>query len=262
MSLVALDIQAIQNARIIDLAQPWRVGMPHWPSHPPFLYGLTKAHGDMIVGDGVSSSADSLALGGHVGTHLDALCHFSCGGKLHGGVEAEAVQSDRGFRELGIETVRPIVRRGVLFDIAGDRGPLPNFRLILPEDLERASHGVSLSPGSVALIRTGWAQYWNDHRTMSGAQTPGPGIEAARWLSAHGIFAAGSDTLAFEATPTLFTVHAHLLVEKGIHIIEALNLEELAAEFRKSGAREFLFIGSPLKIEGGTGSPMRPFAML
>jgi kynurenine formamidase len=134
--------------------------------------------------------------------------------------------------------------------------------MIMPEDLESASKGVRLEPGNVALIRTGWGKYWDQPRRMANAQAPGPGIEAARWLSAHGIFAVGSDTLAFEATPTLFPVHVHLLVEKGIHIIEALNLEELAAHFRRHGTREFLFVGAPLKISGGTGSPMRPFALL
>lgn len=260
---MALDLHALASAQIIDLAQEWRVGMPHWPSHPPFLYGLTKSHGDIIVGDGVSSSAEALALGGHVGTHLDALCHFSYQGKLHGGIDAASVQSvDHGFRALGVETVKPIVRRGVLFDVAGLEGELAPDRIIMPEDLERASAGVKLQRGNVALIRTGWGKYWNEPRRMANPQAPGPGIEAARWLSAHGIFAAGSDTLAFEATPTLFAVHVHLLVEKGIHIIEALNLEELSSNFRQDGTREFLFVGAPLKISGGTGSPMRPFALL
>src|SRR5208282_1735277 len=156
--------------------------------------------------------------------------------------------------------------RGVLFDVAGAEGELPADRIIMPDDLERAlgngRASIRLERGNVAVIRTGWGRYWNEPRRMANAQAPGPGIEAARWLSAYGIFAAGSDTLAFEATPTLFPVHVHLLVEKGFHIIEALNLEELAANFRQNGAREFLFVGAPLKISGGTGSPMRPFALL
>jgi kynurenine formamidase len=263
MSFVPFDMQALQDATIIDLAQEWRVGMPHWPAHPPFLYGLSKAHGDIVTSGGVSSSSETLTLGGHVGTHLDALCHFSQHGKLYGGVEAATVQSvDRGFRALGVDTVKPIVRRGVLFDVAGPDGELPPDRVITAGDLERASAGVRLERGNLALIRTGWGRYWNEPRRMANAQAPGPGIEAAQWLSAHGIFAAGSDTLAFEATPTNFVVHVHLLVEQGIHIIEALNLEELAATFRASGPREFLFVGAPLKISGGTGSPMRPFALL
>jgi len=73
------------------------------------------------------------------------------------------------------------------------------------------------------------------------------------------VFAAGSDTVAFERMPSRdMAVHVHLLVDHGIHIVECLNLEELAAE----RVYEFLFVAAPLKIEGGTGSPIRPIAML
>jgi len=47
-------------------------------------------------------------------------------------------------------------------------------------------------------------------------------------------------------------------VESGIHIIECLNLEQLAAE----RIYEFAFVASPLKIRGATGSPIRPFALV
>lgn len=257
--MTAMRFEELRTARVIDLAQEWRPGMPHWPSHPPFLYGLMKSHGDVAYGSGASSASDTLTLGGHVGTHLDALCHFSHHGKMYGGVEASKVQSvGGGFTQLGVDTVAPIVRRGVLFDIAPG-AELPPDHVISAADLERTAHGTALKAGDIAVIRTGWGRYWADARRMASAQAPGPGIEAARWLSARGIFATGSDTLAYESAPTKdFPVHVHLLVESGIHIIEALNLEELAA----SGAREFLFVGAPLKITGGTGSPMRPFALL
>ncbi len=78
------------------------------------------------------------------------------------------------------------------------------------------------------------------------------------WLSNHGIFAAGSDTVAFEHVPSNMEVHVHLLVERGIHIIECLNLESLA----EAGVKEFLFVALPLKIRGGTGSPIRPVAVV
>ena len=71
-------------------------------------------------------------------------------------------------------------------------------------------------------------------------------------------FAAGSDTVAFEYVPDAgMPVHVHLLVEKGIHIIECLNLESIA----EAGLAEFLFFAAPLRIEGGTGSPIRPVAI-
>jgi kynurenine formamidase len=88
---------------------------------------------------------------------------------------------------------------------------------------------------------------------------PGPGEAAARWLSSRKIFAAASDTINFEMVPSrTMPVHVHLLVERGIHIIECLNLEKLAAD----RVFEFVFVASPLKIRGATGSPIRPFALV
>src|SRR5258705_10456717 len=113
-------LRAFANAKIYDLAHTYRIGMPHHPVHPPSLFGRVKAHGEYMRGD-VSSAAEAIALGGHVGTHIDALCHFSKAGKVYGG--AEIVQSYAGgVGQLSIDTVGPIVRRGVLLDVAGYRG--------------------------------------------------------------------------------------------------------------------------------------------
>jgi kynurenine formamidase len=219
--------------------------------------------------DGVSSSADSIALGSHVGTHIDALCHFSCGGLLHGGLEAKAMQSDTaGFAELGVDTIAPILRRGVLLDIAAQMKmeALPVDFTITPEHLETAlaAAKTTIQPGDVVLLRTGWARYFtNTALFLNGGQGhvvagPGPEIDAAHWLSKRGVFAAGSDTIAFEKVPAgSMPVHVHLLVESGIHIIEALNVEDLA----RDEIHEFVFIAAPLKIRGGTGSPIRPLAL-
>ena len=258
-------LQLTAGARIVDLSQPWFVGMPHHPAHPPFLFSLNKKHGDYVGPGGVSSASESLAMGGHVGTHMDALCHFSCGGNLHNGQVAAEVQSyGGGLGALTIDTVQPMLRRGVLLDIAGLYGasPLPADFEITPALLARAQseQDVRIEPGDIVLLRTGWAQFWEDApRFISEVRGPGPSLAGARWLSAKGVFAAGSDTVAFEKVPDpAMPVHVHLLVESGIHIIECLNLETLSAE----KIYQFLFVASPLKIRGGTGSPMRPFAVL
>src|SRR5215472_6704632 len=86
-------LNLLASAKTYDLAQPYFVGMPHHPVHPPFLFSLLKKHGDYVTGEGVSSAAEALGLGGHVGTHIDALCHFSCCGKLYDGTPAASVQS-------------------------------------------------------------------------------------------------------------------------------------------------------------------------
>jgi kynurenine formamidase len=248
-------------AKVYDLAQPYFTGMPHHPSHPPFLYSLVKSHGEYLAPNGASSASDAIALGSHVGTHIDALCHFSCGGKLHGGRDAAGLQSyGAGLRQHSIDTVPPILRRGVLLDIATVAGldVLPADFEIEPRHLDAA--GVDVRPGDVVLLRTGWARYFRDPgKFISQVHGPGPCLAGARWLSARGVFAAGSDTVAFERVPDIaMPVHVHLLVESGIHIVECLNLDELA----QAKVTEFLFIALPLKIEGATGSPVRPVAVV
>jgi kynurenine formamidase len=255
-------VSAIGASRIYDLGQPYFVGMPHHPAHPPYLFSLNKLHGEFVLDSGASSSSETLTLGGHVGTHIDALSHFSCDGKMHGGF-APAQSAGGGISQHSVDTIAPIIRRAALFDVARLEGvdALPRDFIVTPQHLE--SCGVEPVPGGIALIRTGWATFWNDSKQFltgghgSVVHGPGPTEPAARWLSSRKIFAAGSDTVAFERAPSQMEVHVHLIVHSGIHIIECLNLEELA----RDGVKQFTFIALPLKIRGGTGSPIRPIAI-
>jgi kynurenine formamidase len=247
------------DSKPYDLAQPYFVGMPHFPTHSPFLYGLTKVHGEIPLPDGGSSAADVITMAGHAGTHMDALNHFSCAGKFYDGHDVVSVQSyGGGVRHLSIDTVEPIARRGVLLDVAALLGvdALDTDTVITPEHLARVQ--VDIQPGDVVLIRTGWARYFRDPvKYASALRMPGVELAGAKWLSERKPYSVGSDTLAFERMPSpKMAVHVHLLVESGIHIIENLNLEDLA----RDKVREFFFVGAPLKIEGGTGAPIRPMA--
>ena len=256
-------LDLLQSAKVYDLAQPYFIGMPHHPVHPPYLFGLVKKHGEYVTSAGGSSASEALALGGHVGTHIDALCHFSRGGKLHDGGEV-AQSYTGGLERLSVDTIAPIFRRGVLLDIAGQEhvDALPADFIITPEHLDRAAaaEAVDIRAGDVVLLRTGWARYWDDAgRFIAQGRGPGPGEAGARWISTKGAFATGSDTVAFEFVPApTMPAHVHLLVERGIHIIECLNLEQLAAD----RVYEFAFVAAPLKIRGGTGSPIRPLALV
>lgn len=243
-------LAAARGARIVDLAQPCYAGMPHWPTHPPFACARTKEHGDYLLPGGASSAAELIALGTHTGTHIDALCHFSRNGRMHGG---------RGERSLGIDTLPPLVARGLLFD-AAPGGELGEDAEITAAQLEAGLAPLEPRAGDVVLVRTGWGARWRDARRFLNEQRqPGLSLDAARWLSSKGVRATGADNVALERIPSPeMAVHVHLLVEAGVHILECLNLEELA----QTGAREFLFLAAPLKIEGATGSPLRPFALV
>jgi kynurenine formamidase len=248
-------------AKVYDLSQPYFIGMPHFPTHPPFLHSLTREHGDHVGPEGHSSCADALAMGSHCGTHIDALCHFSRNGKLFGGKVVSQSYAE-GIAQHAADTIAPILRRTVLLDIAGMEkvAALDRDFEITPEHLVAASSGVAIRPGDIVLLRTGWAEYWRDPaRFFPQGQAPGPSLAGARWLSERSVFAAGSDTLAFEKLPSeTMPVHVHLLVESGIHIIECLNLEELAT----ARVQEFVFVAAPLRLQGATGAPMRPIGLV
>jgi kynurenine formamidase len=255
--------------RVYDLAQPMSNGMASSPNHPGFRMALLRRHGDMVRDDGGSAANELIVTGGHVGTHVDALAHVSHRGRLHGDVDAADAQVGGRFSRLGIDEMEPIIGRGVLLDVAHQRGAdvLPPGYGISADDLEetRAAAGVEVRAGDVVLIRSGWGRNFAEPDRFVGVQTgvPGPNEEAAHWLADRRIRASGADTIAYEQIPPgaghrVLPVHRVLLVEHGIHIIEVMNLEGLAA----AGAVEFMFVLAPLRIVGGTGSPVRPLAVV
>lgn len=256
--------ELIRRGKIYDLGMEYFVGMPHHPNHPPFAFVLTKLHGEVVYPGGVSACNCLFTTGGHTGTHIDALGHISLDGKVHGVGEIGPFQDYHGLRKGGIETVAPIVTRGVLLDIAALEGKEcldPGFEIdaqILSQAKKR--QGVSLAQGDCVLIRTGWIKHFYNPRAYVSHERGCPGLveDGARWLAERKVVCVGSDTLALEKTPSAnLPVHVILLVENGIHIMEVLNLEQLA----RDEVWEFLLIVSPLKIRGGTASPVRPVAI-
>jgi len=259
----------LPSSRVIDLAQPLHRGMPVSPNHPAFQLALMRRHGDMVRSDGGSAANEIIVTGGHVGTHIDALAHVSHNGMLHGGVDPDSVQSNDGFAEMGIDSVEPIVCRGVMLDVATlhDVDSLDAGYEVSVEDLEESERkaGVKVEAGDAVLIRSGWSRHWTDPEAFVGAEdgAPGPGESAAGWLAEREVRLAGAETIAFEVIApgrghAVLPAHRILLVESGIHIIEVMNLSPLA----ESGAGEFGFIAAPLKLVGATGSPIRPLALI
>ncbi|HUX04418.1 MAG TPA: cyclase family protein [Acidimicrobiales bacterium] len=255
---------------IYDLGRPMFKGMAQSPNHPQYSHSLPRRHGDMVRADGGSAANDLIVTGTHVGTHIDALAHVSHDNKLHGGTDAHQAGVGGRFMELGAHTIAPMIRRGLLLDVARTLGldHCPAGYEITPRDLDATERreGVSVERGDVVLVRSGWGRFFDEGTdTYVGRDSgvPGVGEEGARWMAERGVLAAGADTIAFERLApggghALLPAHRVLLVESGVYIIEALDLEALG----EARVHEFTFVLVPLNLVGATGSPVRPLAVI
>ncbi len=265
---VAELLGMLAESSVYDLGRLMQNGMAQSPNHPMFSHCLDRRHGERVRADGGSAAADLLTTGCHVGTHVDALAHVSHLGLLHGGIDAQTAQSGGNFEVLGIHELPPFVGRGVLLDIAGllEEEVCDGGHEISVAELKGAAarQGTPLRSGDAVLIRSGWGAYFDDPDRYRGTDTgvPGVGAEGAQWLAEQGATLVGADTLAFECIHAgqghaVLPAHRVLLVEQGINIIEALELDGLAA----AGVHEFVFVLSHLNIYGATGAPVRPLAI-
>ncbi len=258
-------LKELGSARVFDLEQPRYAGAPSHPAHAPgFNYFLHRQHAPGAA-EARTGASGIVVMPEHSGTHIDALAHQAENLTLHGGVHVDArVQTSTGFKVLGIESMEPIVSRGVLLDVAGD-DRLPSEYAITVDDLEKAQRngGVRVHEGDVVLVRTGYGALWA--KPAEYLHAAGVSAAGSRWLIERRARAVGADNVAFDvmsapADPELGVTlpgHILLLVRAGIPIIENLNLEELAA----ANVHEFAFVCLPLKMRGATGSPIRPIAI-
>ena len=249
------------GARAYDLEQPRYAGAPVWPAHEPgVMLSLHRRH-ERDAAEARTSASALLVMTEHSGTHIDALCHQAYGraaARRCRGVPARA-DLDR-VHALGLDTVAPIVRRGVLLDVAGAFGRLP--RRVTASSWRRP-RGIELRPGDVVLVRLGCGRAVGGPRRRSW-RAGGMTADASRWLAARARSRSapttwrGTSRTSTTRTSARCPGHTILIVQAGIHIIESLFLEELGAD----GVREFGFICLPLKLRGGTGSPVRPIALV
>ena len=263
-------------------ASDYFLGMPSWQAigDPRFQLYMTHTPDGVTVDDPfgfgssemnefVSYSGDAMCLYTHTGTHADALNHFGLFGKIWNQFAVEKHLGDRGWHKAGIETVPPIVARGVLIDVAGARGEtmLPDSYAIGPDELRDvlAQQGTTLNEGDVVLIRTGRMNVFESDPEKYKAAQPGITYDAAKWLiDENGAMTLGADNLTLEVLPppplgpkSYIPVHTYLFAQRGAIILEVLDLEQLAAD----KVYEFVFIGAPLRLRGASGAPLRPVAI-
>ncbi|UCG76378.1 MAG: cyclase family protein [Gemmatimonadota bacterium] len=239
-----IDLSA---ARLVDLTHPFNASTVYWPTSPAGFRLDTLAWGP--TEGGYFYGAASLATPEHGGTHLDAPVHFG--------------EGRRSTAEIPLEQ---LVGPAVVLDVSGQAAADPDYRLTREDVLRfEARHGL-ISPGTIVLLRTGWGVRWPDRKAYLGDDTPGDasalrfpsfGEEAARLLvEERGVALLGADVASIDYGRSMdFPVH---------RIAAAANvpgLENLARldELPETG---FVVVALPMKIEGGTGGPLRAIAIL
>ena len=248
-----LDALAGGSVRVVDLTQPLSertpvIGLPApFANTPPLSRRPLSRYDDA----GPAWAWDVLELGEHTGTHLDAPIHWITG---------------RDGEDVGSIPAQRLVGPAVVIDRTEEAAQNPGY-LLTVGDLEgfEDEHG-ALPAGAWVLLRTGWGAYAQDAEAFlnagaGGPVTPGPDADAARWLATQrdiagfGVETVGIDAGAAGGFDPPFPVHHHLLGNGRYGLTQLANLDELPP----TGA---VLIVAPLRLVGGTGSPVRALALV
>lgn len=253
----------VHSGTVYPLAAPLSPDGPNLPSRRQTWHVVTTRrtpHGDDMSAD------DVIMMHTHGTTHIDALCHRYVGDALYNGHPASSLSPYRAQR-CGVENIGPIVGRGVLLDVAAYRGVehLADGTPVEPDELDAcaAAQGVDVRPGDIVLVRTGWWRLFGqgpEARRRFYASEPGPSGACGQWFRERDLVALGADNPGVEAVQTWgdpLPLHRAVIWGCGGYLIEFLDLEALSA----ARVYEFLFVATPLPIDGGVGSPIAPVAI-
>lgn len=265
----------------VPLTQDWNE--PLWPGRTPSIrYNDYDASG-YLVGrkprpGGVKSAADWMCLSTHGTTHTDGLGHTWHGDKIWNGYDEKMTIGK--MHKCGIHNAaeRGMVGRGVLLDIARFKGVeyLKPGEVVTFDDFKKCAQkqGVKFQSGDIVLFRTGFVpayQKYPELKKMPQFIEPGLqySLEFLQWMKDTEIVIIGADNIAVEETISTapeekgswIALHKYVMRNLGIYLQEIYWLEDLAGDCAKDGVYEFFYVASPLKIVGGTGSPINPIAI-
>jgi kynurenine formamidase len=233
---------------LVDLSHPFNEQTIYWPTAERFQ--LTEVAEGETEG-GWYYAANNYAAAEHGGTHLDSPIHFARGGD----------KSD----EIPL---RRLVGRAVTVDLSERVGNNADY-LISRADLRSWERQNGRIPRrTIVLLRTGWERFWPDAERYLGTAERGqqavpqlhfPGLSqgGARWLvNRRGVKAVGIDTASIDyGQSATFLVH---------RVLGAANVPvfENVARLGRLPSRGFAVVALPMKIEGGSGGPLRIMAVL
>ena len=248
---MALDLNTVQDAL----------------NQNPFRHSVAtgKFSGHDVAGDDYG-----VQYHGFAHSHIDGLPHFAHKGKLYNGFGFDTIKPT-GATKLGIHNLKNgIVSRAVLVDMAWFKEVdfLEPGTAITAADLEawEQKTGVTVGSGDVLLVRTGrWERVrqkgqWNFLEAAAGMHA-----SVAHWLKERDVALIGcdgvSDVMPSGVEGLANPLHELVLVGLGMRILDNLNLDDVAQAAKARNRWEFLFVGAPLRVVGGTGSPLNPLAV-
>lgn len=200
-----------------------------------------------------------------VGTQLDSIGHIQIGDRFYNGWRAKDVVEGYGLNRFGMETIPPIVTRGVLIDIAAYKGVkrLKKGYVITPKDVQGAleRQHIDIRPGDAVLFHTGWGSLWGRDNAQFLSGEPGPGMAVIEYLYEQRVALTGADTWSYGPVPgedldRPFLVPQTMYVKMGLFGLENLATEELA----RRKVYEFLFTLTHAKTRGSTAAVIAPAA--
>ena len=237
----------VSRYRLVDLSHAYGPNTLYWPTSAS-KFALSRDASGQTPG-GFFYAANSLSTPEHGGTHLDAPRHFS--------------ESGRTTEQIPLEQ---LVAPAVVIDVSKEAAANRDYRLTREAVLAFEKANGPIARGSAVLLRTGWSRHWPNANSYLGDDTPGDasklsfpsyGVEAAKLLVEERMVAAlGIDTASIDyGRSTDFQVH-RVAAARNVPGFENLtNLDQLPV-------RGALLIALPMKIEGGSGGPLRAIALV
>jgi len=242
----AISAHALDDKKLVDLTYPFSAETHHWPTAKPFH--LEKVSEGRTAG-GFWYSSYNYGGSEHVGTHLDAPFHFA-----EGKWTTEQIPLEK--------TIGP----GIVIDVRRKTEKNADYALQVGDIRAWEKLRGRMPAGAIVLIHTGWGKFWGDRRKYFGTDEPGnvsdlhfPGLskEAAEFLvKQRNIKAVGIDTPSIDHGPSKEFIAHQILGAANVPIFENV------AALDRLPPKGMTIFAAPMKIKGGSGAPLRIFALL
>lgn len=266
--------KVVQAARLVTTGKTYALGVPTGPDSPaygPRRYAMTVLQlddglGTPLAANGITSNDDLLQTWMGIGSQIDGLGHLGIRHRYYNGKHASEFVTVTGLTTFGIDTLPPIVSRGVLLDMAAHFGKpmLEAGTVFNSAEIKAAAsaQNVRLEQGDVVLFHTGWLSLSETDPERFMAGEPGLGEDGARYLGELGVVAVGADTWGLDALPgdkadELFPAHQERLARQGVYVLENMDTRALVAD----GVQEFLFVLGQPRFVGAVQAVINPVAI-